>query len=541
MPKWMLAPAFAILKRLNFSAGFALAGVLFLLPLGIALAYLGLWGGTAATPPAPVAVLIGLLLLLAVYMLTAVYLYMVFGVERLVRVTQRVAAGELIVSKESFGEESTNTDSSNLWRSILTMNDRLGEIVRQVRTSAQSIVLSARDIAEGNEHLAQRTQEQAAALEQTASGMEQLASTAQQNANDCARANQLAAGAREVAGKAAGQMQQLAETMQRIDGSARRVGDILSTVEGIAFQTNILALNAAVEAARAGDQGRGFAVVATEVRSLAQRSAVAAKEIKALIAESVDSAEQGSRMVDTAEATMNEVVTSVRAVGEVIGGIATASREQSAGIESINQAVVQIDSGNQQNATLVEEASAAAQSFEQEAARLLDVVSRFKTDRSADRGRVIGIVKAAAEHVRKVGPERACADFNDRDGRFGRGEQYVFAIGLDGRRLAYAPDTRLVGTDIFQLRDADGRAYGRDIVEQGRENGFGWCELKILNPKTNQVEPKSVYVERVGDMVIGAGIYRSDEDASQGAATRLVTPGARGTMPRIPLERPVHP
>lgn len=524
MPKWMFAPAFGVLKRIDFSAGFGLAGALFLLPLGIA------WGaptGAAASAAILVSVLV------AIYMQLAVYLYMVYGVERLVRVTQRVAAGELMTSRETVGEDSTNTDSSNLWRSILTMNDRLAEIVRQVRTSAQAIVLSARDIAEGNEHLAERTQEQAAALEQTASGMEELASTAQQNATDCARANQLAAQARGVAGKAAQQMQALAGTMQRIDGSARRVGDILSTVEGIAFQTNILALNAAVEAARAGEQGRGFAVVATEVRSLAQRSAAAAKEIKALIAESMDSAAQGSRMVDTAESTMHEVVGSVQAVGDVIAGIATASAEQSAGIEAINQSVVQIDTANQQNATLVEEASAAAASFEQEAARLLDVVSRFKTDRSADRGRVIGIVKEAAEHMRKVGPERACADFNDANGRFGRGEQYVFAIGLDGKRLAYAPDTRLVGTDIFQLRDADGRPYGRDIVDQGREHGFGWCELKILNPRTHRVEPKSVYVERVGDIVIGCGIYGLAEDAPPSHTAPRRRPAAAVALPRL--------
>jgi methyl-accepting chemotaxis protein len=524
MPRWFLQPALGILKRLSFAAGFCLAGALFVLPLALAMAAPD---GQGTWP------LAALLVLLAMYMLYGVYAYMVLGVDRLVRVTERVAAGELVNTRESVDEDSSNRDSSRLWQSILIMNDRLAEIVKQVRSSSETIVLAARDIAEGNHHLAERTQEQAASLEETASGMEQLASTAKQNATDCARANRLAADAREVAGKAATQMQQLAGTMKRIDESARRVGDILSTVEGIAFQTNILALNAAVEAARAGEQGRGFGVVAAEVRQLAQRSATAAKEIKALIDASIDSAGQGSRMVGGAEQTLHDVVASVGEVSQVIAGIASASAEQSAGIEAVNQAVVQIDSANQQNATLVEEASAAAASFEQEAASLLEVVSRFKTDRGADRGRVIEMVKQAAAYLRKVGAQQACADFNDRHGPFVRGEYYIFALALDGKRLAYAPDTRLVGTDSFLLRDADGRAYGRDIVELGKTHGFGWCELKILNPKTGKVEPKSVYIERVQDVILGCGIYKSDEEAAARAAAAHLRGHRAPALPRL--------
>ncbi len=416
------------------------------------------------------------------------------------------------------------------------MNDRLAEIVRQVRSSADGIVLSARDIAEGNHHLAQRTQSQAASLEQTASGMEELAASAQQNAGDCARATELATDAREVAGRAAAQMQQLAATMRQIDESARRVGDILATVEGIAFQTNILALNAAVEAARAGEQGRGFAVVATEVRNLAQRSAAAAKEIKGLIADSVGSVEQGRKMVGTAEATMMDVVGSVKEVSEVIAGISTASAEQRAGVEAINQAVVQIDSTNQQNATLVEEASAAAASFEQEAGRLVDVVSRFKLDRGAERGKVVAMVKQAVSHLRKVGAKRACADFNDSRGRFVRGEYYIFALAIDdGTRLAYVPDLSLLGTNGMDLRDADGRLYGHDILNLARQYGSGWTDFKILNPKTGRVEPKSVYVEVVDRVVLGCGIYKSAED---GAAARPTGDGRPAQAAPGSLQRP---
>jgi hypothetical protein len=180
----------------------------------------------------------------------------------------------------------------------------------------------------------------------------------------------------------------------------------------------------------------------------------------------------------------------------------------------------------------VEQASAAAASFEQESARLLEVVSRFKTDRAVDRGRVIEMVKQAVQHLRKVGAKQACADFNDRSGPFVHGEYYIFALGLDGKRLAYAPDTRQVGTDSFLLRDADGRAYGRDIVELGKAHGFGWCDLKILNPKTGKVEPKSVYVERVQDVVLGCGIYRSEEQlAASPVVPRRPYPAA--ALPRL--------
>lgn len=527
MPKWLLAPAFAVLKRLSFRAGFMLAGFLFLLPTGLAVVL-------APLEPASLA-LVGLLCLLAVYMLASVQTYMSFGVGRLIRMTERIAAGELSHSRGSVGDSSRNEDSSRLWDSILRMSGSLADIVRQVRASGDTIALAARDIAEGNSHLAQRTQEQAAALEQTASGMEELAAAAQQNASHCKHADELAASAREVAAKAAAEMERVASTMRQIDASAQRVGDILGTVEGIAFQTNILALNAAVESARAGEQGRGFAVVAGEVRNLAQRSAQAAKEIKALIEQSVSNAGQGRKLVEGAAGTMSQVVGSVEQVSQLIGEIARASAEQSSGIEAVNEAVVQIDSANQQNAALVEEASAAAAAFEQEAAQLAEVVRRFKLDRGSERGEAVARVKEAADHVKRLGVQKACADLNDPRGRFVQGEYYVFALDMQGHRLAFAPDPRSVGTNVMEQTDAEGFPLGRRINGMAREPGFGWIDYKYLNPKTGRIEPKSVYIERVGDVILGCGIYLAND--TQEAARAPSTASLPGMLPRLATAR----
>lgn len=249
-----------------------------------------------------------------------------------------------------------------------------------VKTAVDSISTAAREISAGNADLSHRTEQQAASLEQTASSMEELASTVKQNADNARQANQMASDASDVAVKGGSVVQQVVTTMSGINESARKIVDIISVIDGIALQTNILALNAAVEAARAGEQGRGFAVVASEVRNLAQRSAAAAKEIKALISDSVEKVEDGSKLVSEAGKTMNEIVVSVRRVTDIMSEIASASAEQSAGIDQVNQAVTQMDEVTQQNAALVEQAAAAAESLEEQAATLTDTVAQFRLD-----------------------------------------------------------------------------------------------------------------------------------------------------------------
>src|SRR5690606_7411374 len=258
--------------------------------------------------------------------------------------------------------------------------DKLAQIVGQIRQGSDTINAAAGEIAAGNAALSRRTEQQAASLEETASSMEELTSTVQHNADNARAANQLARGAAEVAGQGGEVVGRVVRTMDEINEASRRIVDIISVIDGIAFQTNILALNAAVEAARAGEQGRGFAVVASEVRSLAQRSAAAAKEIKVLIDDSVARVDTGSELVSQAGRTMDEIVSSVAKVTEIMSEIAAASAEQSAGIEQVSPVLGQMDEGTQQNAALVEQASAAARSLEQQAGGLVQTVAIFRIE-----------------------------------------------------------------------------------------------------------------------------------------------------------------
>jgi len=280
----------------------------------------------------------------------------------------------------------SSDETGRLLQALKTMNDGLTEIVTEVRSGTDNIANASTEIASGNLDLSSRTEEQASSLAETASSMEQLTSTVKQNADNARQANQLAMTASEVAQRGGAVVAEVVHTMDEINSSARKIVDIISVIDGIAFQTNILALNAAVEAARAGEQGRGFAVVATEVRNLAQRSAAAAKEIKELIGNSVDKVDAGTSLVSQAGATMDEVVTSIQRVTDIMGEITSASAEQSSGIEHVNLAIGQMDSVTQQNAALVEEAAAAAASLQDQAAALAQVVSIFKLSDSHRRG-----------------------------------------------------------------------------------------------------------------------------------------------------------
>jgi methyl-accepting chemotaxis protein len=305
----------------------------------------------------------------------------------------RIAEGRLDADIDC--REDDRTETGQLKLALRSMRDSLRRIVGEVRGGTDSIATAAGQIAAGNSDLSSRTESQAGALEETASSIEELTSTVRQNADNARQANQLAQTASSVASRGGDVVGQVVQTMSAIDTAARRIVDITGVIEGIAFQTNILALNAAVEAARAGEQGRGFAVVAGEVRNLAQRANSAAREIKQLIDDSVQQVDLGSRLVGEAGSTMREVVDSVRRVSDVIGEISAASREQEDGISQVNRAIVEIDGATQQNAALVEEASAAAAAMQQQAEGLRRLVGSF-TLHAGDAGYAAGAVPAAS-------------------------------------------------------------------------------------------------------------------------------------------------
>jgi methyl-accepting chemotaxis protein len=291
-------------------------------------------------------------------------------------IAETVASGDL---SQEFATERDG-DFGRLLSGMGEMEDMLTDVVTRIKASTDSIVVASGQIAAGNQDLSTRTEQQAGSLEKTAASMDELTGTVKQNADNARQANQLARSACEVAVKGGSVVGQVVDTMASINASSRKIVDIIGVIDGIAFQTNILALNAAVEAARAGEQGRGFAVVASEVRSLAQRSADAAKEIKHLIEDSVGKVDAGSALAGEAGRTMEQVVGSVKRVTDIIGEITAASRTQAQGIEDINQAIIQMEQVTQQNAALVEEAAAATQSLKDQAGSLSRVVATFKLE-----------------------------------------------------------------------------------------------------------------------------------------------------------------
>jgi len=374
--KWIFAPLIAVLMPLRNSVKMPIAGLLFAVPLGLAL-YLrpeNLMSGTGAA--------IGLTFLLACYYLTCLYLssgQSWFLINELAGRINRHDLRNAHITDAHFTRLGSGQFGFML-KTLVEAQENLREVIVEARRSAEAANTAADEMASGNVNLSQRTEEQASTLEETASGMEELASTVKQNADNCKLASELANNATGVARRGAEMVHRIVSNMEQIDGSSKRIVDIISVIESIAFQTNILALNAAVEAARAGEQGRGFAVVAGEVRNLAQRSAAAAKEIKGLIGESVASVDQGAKLVRDSGHIINDVVVSVDQVSELIGEIAVASREQSSGVEEMNRALIQLESVTQQNAALVEQAAASAMTFQDEARRLFQLVDRFELE-----------------------------------------------------------------------------------------------------------------------------------------------------------------
>jgi methyl-accepting chemotaxis protein len=321
----------------------------------------------------------GLMIALGAFAAVTITRSIIRPLSRAVKVAETVADGDLTGSFDN----GRRDEIGDLLRAMQSMNDGLARVVSEVQQGTRTIAAGSTEIASGNLDLSARTEQQASSLEETAASMEELTSTVRHNADNATQANQMAQAASAVAARGGEIVGQVVDTMGAIDSASRKIVDIIGVIDGIAFQTNILALNAAVEAARAGEQGRGFAVVASEVRNLAQRSATAAREIKALIGDSVAQVNTGTALVQQAGATIEEVVASVARVTDIMAEITAASREQSAGIDQVNAAITQMDQATQQNAALVEEAAAAASSMQEQSARLDELMRRFRLAQAA--------------------------------------------------------------------------------------------------------------------------------------------------------------
>ena len=420
---------------------------------------------------------------------------------------EKISRGDLTVQIES-----GRTDE--IGRLTIAMNGvsrGLANVVWNVRRGTETIASAATQIAAGNQDLSSRTEQQASSLEETASSMEELTSTVRQNADNALQANQLAVAASNVASKGGAVVAQVVETMHSIDKSSHRIADIISVIDGIAFQTNILALNAAVEAARAGEQGRGFAVVATEVRSLAQRSAAAAREIKGLIDDSVNEVEAGTKLVAQAGSTMQDVVTSIRRVHDIMGDITAASREQSDGIEQVNQAITQMDQVTQQNAALVEEAAAAAEALQGQSAELVKQVALFKLKSLTigTRDEASTLVTRAIDEIRALGRDWTFSEVNNPMGPFTDRDLYVVVYDINGNNLAHGANPKLIGQNLIDSKDGAGNLYVRERIEIVKNHGKGWQNYTFLNPVSKKMEPKSMYLEKYEDLIVGCGVYTS--------------------------------
>lgn len=369
-------------------------------------------------------------LLIAAYFLLGFYVSFSTEVKRLGAAVKRAASGDLSKKTSSHGKD----EIAQLLNAFGGMSDGLTHLVSQVRLGSDTITLASNEIAIGNFNLSTRTEEQASSLEQTSAAMEELTTTVRQNAAHAQHANQLAKTASNIAERGGEVVSQVVGTMHAIQQSSRQIGDIIGVIDSIAFQTNILALNAAVEAARAGEQGRGFAVVAAEVRNLAQRSAVAAKEIKALISDSVEKVEIGSKQVDSAGKTMNEIVLSISHVTTIMEKITAASAEQQTGIEHIHQALGQMDDITQQNAALVEEAAAAAESMREQTIKLSEAVAVFKFANDGRKGVEISETQAVHKNVKPLPKRGLRVAHNESLERFPEQRQWAVLAVANGRR-----------------------------------------------------------------------------------------------------------
>jgi len=441
-------------------------------------------------------------------------------ISEITSVARRMAAGDLT---EPF-QSRAHGELGESQRALRQMSDNVFGVIARVRAGTSSIASTSAHMNTDNTALAARTQAQASALEETASAMEQLTATVRQNADNARHANSMMTSASASAAKGVQGIAEVAQAMAGIKERSGLIADITSVIDGIAFQTNILALNAAVEAARAGADGRGFAVVAGEVRALAQRAADAAQQIRVLLTGSAEQVHAGSQLVGEAGIAMDEIRANVESVAGVMREIAAAAAEQSAGLEEINRAVMQIDGMTQQNAALVEMVTRTATGLQEEAEQLTDAAAAFRLGArefgSADEA--VALVHAGVEFARSHGRDAFVAEVN----RLGRGrfidrDLYLSAYAMDGSVAAHGANRRFWNVDWTDFKDAAGRRFVAETVALAATSGKGWIDYQWVHPVSKQTLVKTAYFEKCADLVIACGVY------GQQASLASPTPGGR--------------
>ncbi len=433
---------------------------------------------------------------------------------RAIAAARQITQGDLTTNYADNFNYADNRDDEfgELMLAIEGLRELFFKVVSDVRIGTTTVAGTSSQINRDNSAMADRTSSQAESLRGTAASMQQITSAVKENADNAGRANQLVLTTSNSAIKGGEVVHQVVDTMGSIKASSRKIVDIIAVIDSIAFQTNILALNAAVEAARAGEQGRGFAVVAAEVGTLAKRSAGAAKEIKSLISDSVSKIDSGSKLVDTAGKTMDEIVASVKHVADLMRRISDESTQQSAGIQSVNSAISQIDGMVEKNAALVKESTTTAHALNDHAVTVLRAVAQFNlgTREHGNAEEAVALVKRGVEFHQRHGKDALLDEIN----KLGKGEfidrdLYLMAIGIDDSKFkAHGNNPRVLGNGP-QSKDTDGKTFVIEMTKVAGSIGSGWVDYKWNHPVTNEVLQKTTYIERAGDLTIGCGIYKN--------------------------------
>jgi methyl-accepting chemotaxis protein len=487
--KQIFGPGAWLMRRLSLAGKLSLLIVVMLLAY-VAMEWVGIVTGVCA-------------LALLIYLMLAFYFSFMSDLRRVMHFMEQTAHGNLREKVEIRGRDELGAMAEAMQGMVASLSG----MVASIRSNSALVAHAGQSLAAGNRELSDRTEQQAANLEQTSASVQELSSTVQGNARTTQQANSQAAQVRDVADRGAQGMVQAVQSVEAIQSSAQRMNEIIGVIDSLAFQTNILALNAAVEAARAGEAGRGFAVVAAEVRSLAQRSAESAKEIRQLIGASSSQVATSVTQIRVAGSSIGEIVPGIRGVAESMSHISVSSAEQSTSLNEITAAIRQLDEITQRNAAMVEHAVEQAEKLEQRASTLAQAVAAFRLQQgTADEA--LALVQRAIAFRQQSSRDSFLRGLTDPAQGFHDRDMYVFALDRSGAYLAFGGNPAKVGTRVQDIPGIDGQGLLESIVAQA-EHEPGWVEYDITNPATGAVQTKMSYVQQVDDVYVGCGVYKN--------------------------------